>query len=110
MSAAQKAEGHGVSPPNSRGRGDLCLRDAAGGFGGASLFFAAPRGTAATVIVRAQPASAMVVVTCARQRTVRLSGCDDRDGEPEPVQARRQVDVEPVRHACRKRRDDDLVV
>ena len=45
----------------------------------------------------------MVVVTCARERTVRLSGRDDRGGEPEPVQARRQVDVEPVRHKGERR-------
>jgi hypothetical protein len=38
----------------------------------------------------------MLVVTGARQRTVPRIGRDDRNGEPGPLQARRQVDVEPV--------------
>ena len=67
-------------------------------------------GTATALVVRDRPASARVVVAGACQRTVRLLRRDDRDGQPEPLQARRQVDVEPMRHACRKGRDDDLVV
>ena len=124
MSAAQKTEGHGVSPAQlARSRGTYASENAAELAAERSMrrrdqvlkLLPAKRRRGAPRHGRnghrpSPPDSAMVVVTRARQRTVRLSGRDDRGGQPEALQARRQVDVEPVRHACRKRRDDDLVV